>query len=83
MSLVHFSDNLPQIEPRDALDAMLDVQWSIVEASHKLSDLVQQAQSSEPINSLALSARLDDVIASLMAFCEQVQFLWQCYRDCL
>ena len=63
----------------EALEEMLEVQRKMLEVGAELSLLVTQLRAT-PENRPATSDRLDELMANLAAFAEQVRLLDQRYR---
>ena len=65
---------------REALEEMLETQRMMLEVGAELSLLVAQLRSN-PENRLATHERLDELMATLAAFGEQVKALNERYRQ--
>jgi hypothetical protein len=67
----------PEIEPQDALAAMLDVQRSMTTAAREMATIVRRLMTSSQDE---LRLQLEDSTAAIAAYAEQLQFLEKCYR---
>lgn len=70
----------PRSPSLEALEEMLEIQRKMLEVGAELSILVSQLRAN-PENSPAIRHRLDELMAALAAFAEQVKLLDQRYRQ--
>jgi hypothetical protein len=74
-------DAAPEIDPLDALAAMLSVRRSMIEVSADLKSLLLGLINSGPQRRAVLCTQLDELTSSLVSYSEQIQFLSHRYRD--
>jgi hypothetical protein len=81
--MIAFEDTLvvaPQIDPQDALAAMLDVHQSMAASGREVAGIVRRLRSASPHTRDPLQLKLEQSTAAILAYAEQLQFLEKCYR---
>jgi hypothetical protein len=71
----------PEIDPLDALAAMLSVRRSMIEVSADLKSLLLDLINSGPQRRRVLCSQLDELTSSLVSYSEQIKYLGHRYRD--
>ena len=70
----------PEIDPQDALAAMLDVQRSMAAAGREMATIVRRLRTSSPCTREELQVQLEESTTAIAAYAEQIQYLEKCYR---
>ena len=72
-------DSAAELEPLDALAAMLEIEQNMIEATRKLIELNQRLPSTSAKAQPAIRAKLEELMAIIVAYQEQIEFLRRRY----
>jgi len=74
------SGNALEIEPQDALAAMLEIERCMIRATRKMMELNRRLPYTNVKARPAIQAQLEELIAVIAAYLEQVEYLRERYR---